>query len=213
MKYNEHKNLVWCLKEAETNYYQDVFDSNKNAVYNIWKTLNPIINPKAGSKSTSINKLLVDEKVIKDKSNISDAMNNHFCTIGEVLKSDLPDWRDIYKEYLPARVMDSFFIEPICNDDVGLEIRHLNPKKAPGPDCIGGKLIQLCPDIFSNNLTKIYNRAIQTGVYPHDMKRAQVIALYKKVQGMIPIIIARLASCQFLTIYLKISYAKDLFLS
>ena len=76
--------------------------------------------------------------------------------------------------------MNSFFIEPICNDDDGLEIRHLNPKKAPGPDCIGGKLIQLCPDIFSNNLTKIYNRDIQTGIYPHDMKLAQVIALYKK---------------------------------
>ena len=84
------------------------------------------------------------------------------------------------KKYLPAGVMNSFFIEPICNDDVGLEIRHLNPKKAPGPDCIGGKLIQLCPDIFSNNLTKIYNRAIQTGVHSYDMTLAQVIALYKK---------------------------------
>ena len=68
--------------------------------------------------------------------------------MGEVLKSELPDWGGRYKEYLPARVMNSFFIEPICNDDVGLEIRHLNPKKAPGPDCIGGKPIQLCPDIF-----------------------------------------------------------------
>ena len=107
-------------------------------------------------------------------------MNNHFCTIGEVLKSELPDWGSRYKEYLPARVINSFFIEPICNDDVGLEIRHLNPKKAPGPGCIGGKLIQFCPDIFSNNLTKIYNVAIQTDVYPHAMKLAQVIALYKK---------------------------------
>ena len=140
-------------------------------------------------------------------------MNNHFCTIGEVLKSELPDWGGRYKEYLPTRAMNSFFIEPICNDDVELEIRHLNPKKAPGPDCIGGKLIQLCPDIFSNNLTKIYNRAIQTGVYPHAMKLAQVIALYKKVQGMIPTIIAQLASCQSLTKYLKKNYVKDLFLS
>ena len=144
-------------------------------MYNIWTTLNPIINPKAGSKSTSINKLLIDGKVIKDKSNISDAMNNHFCTIGEVLKSESPVWGN-----RPATVMNSFFIEPICNDDIGLEIRHLNHKKAPGPECIGGKLIQLCSDIFSNNLTKIYNRAIQTGVYPHDKKLVQVIALLKK---------------------------------
>ena len=108
--------------------------------------------------------------------------------------------------------MNSFFIEPICNDDDGLEIRHLNPTKAPGPDCIGGKLIQLCSDIFSNNSTQIYNRAIQTGVDPHAMKLAQ--ALYKKkVQGMIQTIIAQLASCQSLTKYLKIFYVKDLFLS
>ena len=90
---------------------------------------------------------------IKDKSNISDAMNNHFCTIGGVLKSELPDWGR-YKEYLPTRVMNSFFIEPICNDDVGLEIRPLNPKIAPGPDCIDGKLIQLRSDICSNNSKK-----------------------------------------------------------
>ena len=102
MKYNKYKNFLRrCLKEAEINYYQDVFDSNKNSVYNIWKTLNPIINPKAGSKSTSINKLLVDGKVIKDKSNISDAMNNHFCTIGEVLKSDLPDGGTDIKSIYP----------------------------------------------------------------------------------------------------------------
>ena len=156
LEYNTYKNLLRrCLKEAETKFYQDVFDSNNNSVYNIWKTLNPIINPKAGSKSTSINKSLIDGKFIKDINNISDAMNNHFCTIGEVLTSELPDWGGRYKEFLPARVMNLFFIEPICNNDVGLEIRHLNPKKAPGPDCIGGKLIQLCPDIFSNILTKI----------------------------------------------------------
>ena len=76
-------------------------------------------------------------------------------------------------EYLPTRDVNSFFIEPICNDDVGLEIIHLNPKKAPGPDSIGGKLIQLRPDIFSNNLTKNYNRAIQTGVNPRAMKLAK----------------------------------------
>ena len=60
-------------------------------------------------------------------------------------------------------------------------IRNLTPQsKEQGPDCIGGKLIQLCPDIFSNDLTKNCNRAIQTGVYPHAMTLARVTALYKK---------------------------------
>ena len=136
--------------------------------------------PKSWAKSTFINRLFIDGKVIKDQNNIFDAMNNHFCTNGEVLKAELPAWAHRYQEYLPKRVMNSFFNEPICNNDGGLEIRRLNPKKAPVPDCIGGKLIQLCPDIISKNLTKIYNWAIRTGVYPHEMKLAHVIALYKK---------------------------------
>ena len=51
VKYNMYKNLLCIsLKGAETNYYQDVFDSTENFVYNKWKTLNPLINPKTGPK-------------------------------------------------------------------------------------------------------------------------------------------------------------------
>ena len=91
------------------------------------------MNRKAGSKSTSINELLIDVKIMKDKSIISDAMNNHFCTIGEVLKSKLPTWGDRCKEYLPTRVMYSFFTELIYSEDGGLAIRHLNPKNHQVP--------------------------------------------------------------------------------
>ena len=90
---------------------------------------------------------------------------------------------------------------------------HKSDELIPHWTCIGGKLMQLWPDIFSDNLTKIYNRAIQTGVYPHAMKLVQIIALYKKGQGMIPAIITQLTFSQSLTKYLKIFYVKDLFLS
>ena len=56
----------------------------------------------------------------------------------------------------------------------------MNPKKACGADNIGAKLIQTCPDIFPQNLTVIFNRAMQDGEYPAQMKIAKVIALYKK---------------------------------
>ena len=50
-------------------------------------------------------------------------------------------------------------------------------------------------------MIKIYNYnqiTIQMGVYPHDMKLAKAIALYKKVRGMVQINITWSASCQFL---------------
>ena len=53
--------------------------------------------------------------------------------------------------------------------------------KALGHDSIGTKIIHLCPDIFAENLSKIFNNAILQGVYPDamKMKKAKVIALFK----------------------------------
>ena len=61
-----------------------------------------------------------------------------------------------------------------------MEIKNLKPNKAPGHDMIGTKVIKLCPEIFANSLEKIYNRAIEMGLYPDDMKIAKVITLFKK---------------------------------
>ena len=47
-----------CLKEAEIKYYEELFDNHKNSVYNLWKSLNPIINHKRGKSLTPVNKLI-----------------------------------------------------------------------------------------------------------------------------------------------------------
>ena len=66
------------------------------------------------------------------------------------------------------------------------EIKRLNPKKSSGHDTIGGKVIQLCPNIFVYNLTKIFNNSIEIGEYPNDLKIAKVIALFKKGERHVP---------------------------
>ena len=45
-KYNARKTLLHkCLKEADVVYYNQLFEANKDSVYYLWKTVNPIINP------------------------------------------------------------------------------------------------------------------------------------------------------------------------
>ena len=55
-------------------------------------SLNPIVNPKKGKRATVIKKLIIDRKVILEKQNISDDMNEHFCTVGEKLQAEIPDY-------------------------------------------------------------------------------------------------------------------------
>ena len=59
-------------------------------------------------------------------------------------------------------------------------MKKLNPKKSCGPDNIGAKVIKLCPKIFAENLSIIYNKGIEIGKYPMALKVAKDIALFKK---------------------------------
>ena len=51
--------------------------------------------------------------------------------------------------------------------------------KAPGHDSIGTNIIHLCPEIFAENLSKLFNNSISQGVYLNAMKIAKIIALFK----------------------------------
>ena len=76
--------------------------------------------------------------------------------------------------------MQTFFVQPITASQVKCEILKLHSKNSSGDDNIGQNRIQLCSDVFSQNLSKIYNDSISKGEYPQQMKIARVIALYKK---------------------------------
>ena len=179
--YKTYKNILRkCLKEAEVKYYEELFDNHKNSVYNIWKTLNPIINPKKGKSFTTIKKLIIDQGVVVDKQQIANSMNDHFCNIGSKLKLEIPDYGRQYMDFMPQRIVHSFYLEPITADDILLEIKRLKQNKSPGHDLIGSKVIKLCPEIFASNMSKIYNWGIENGTYPEELKIAKVIALYKK---------------------------------
>ena len=62
----------------------------------------------------------------------------------------------------------------------------LHPRKAAGPDNIGNKILLLCPELFSYNLTVIYNHYIEIGEYPQALKIAKVIPIFKKSDRCLP---------------------------
>ena len=80
--------------------------------------------------------------------------------------------------YMAANIAENFFLQPITTHEIKLVILKLNPRKPPGDDNIGAKIIQIWPDIFAENLAKIYNNCITKGNYPDQMTIATVIAVF-----------------------------------
>ena len=129
---------------------------------------------------TRVNRLILGQRVVVDKQEISNSMNEHFGNIGNKLQSGIPDYGHKYRDYMPQRINNSFYLQPITTDDILLEIKRLKHNKSPGHDFIGSKVVKQCPEIFAMNLAKIYNWGIENGKYPDDLKIAKVITLYKK---------------------------------
>ena len=180
-KYKKYKALLRkCLKAAEQNYFCELFGDTKQSAYNLWKNLGPIINPNKKKKQRVLNKMCFDGKYVIVDQDIANHMNMYFCEIGEKLQDAIPDLGYDYKRYLPARVENIFFLLPTNIDEILNETKKLNPRKSSGPNDIGTKVIKLCPAIFAENLSLIYNKAIKTGKYPMALKVAKVIALFKK---------------------------------
>ena len=121
-EYNKCKNILrGVLKQAEIKYYENLFDEHKDSVYNMWKSLNPIMNHKKGKSATVIEKLIINRKVILEKQNISADMNEHFFNVGEKLQAEIPDYGLKYVEYMPPRTANSFYLELLTSEDIMLE--------------------------------------------------------------------------------------------
>ena len=136
-------------------YYDGLFQDTKTSSYNMWKNLGAIMNPNKKKLIFHINKLLYDGNIITDDKLISDSMNSYFCNIDIQLQQLMPKCGKAYIGYLPDRINNTFFLTPTDKEELKKkEIKKLNPRKSSGSDNIGARLIQLCPDIFADNLTK-----------------------------------------------------------
>ena len=82
-RYTHYKKIPErCIKQVENTYHYELFNSCLNRSRDTWKHLSNLLN-KRKSRSSMINKLIFDEQSITDPQERANALNDHFCTIGE----------------------------------------------------------------------------------------------------------------------------------
>ena len=185
-KYHRYRNiLTQTLQNAEVLHFKNILDDFKRSSYNIWRALNPIINPRKKAPLHILNKIVRNGQAITEGHAISESFNEYFCNIGHDLQNAIPKSSNSYRDFLPERVSQTFYLMPVTTEDIVKEIQSLNPRKSSGPDNIGPKIIQLCPHIFAENLVKMFNNSIEKGEYPTILKIAKVMALFKKGENYV----------------------------
>ena len=76
----------------------------------------------------------------------------------------------------------------VKKEEINILIKHLNPKKATGPDGIPLKIRKLSADIIVKHLTNIINTDLECSCFLENAKTAFVKPIYKKKADLIKII-------------------------
>ncbi|CAB4013442.1 Hypothetical predicted protein [Paramuricea clavata] len=121
-----------------------------------------------------------------DPKNISNILNKHFATCGQRLAAKMPHSEKHYSDYLQltnslnyTSQLDSFVFIPITERDIELEIITLPTKKAEGLYSCPSRIIKCAKLILSKPLADIFNRLIETGIYPNKLEILKIIPIYK----------------------------------
>ena len=80
---------------------------------------------------------------------------------------------------LTSEKTTSFFLKPVCETEVLMHIRQINPDKSMEPEGTPRKYLKLSAQIISPILAKLYNNCIQSGTYPRALKVGQVVPIHK----------------------------------
>ena len=181
--YKKLKNEVNInMKCSRKKYFSDKLLETKGDVKGTWKVLNSALGKR--SKTTHINSLVIDNQEITNPEDIVTNLNKHFTTIAEkTLKESEQDYCRIkkfhsvldYTSKLP-RTSERFRFAQISNTSIINAVSGLKNSKS---GTLPAKFLKDCISVVASSLDLIFNKSVQLGIYPNNLKIARICPIYK----------------------------------
>ena len=177
--YNSYRNFVTSrIRKSKLFYYSDLFSKHKSDSKRTWNILNGLIKSQ-NSNSSEVEKIVVNNSSICNKSEISEIFNTHFSTIGERITDSMQNIHRGHLRYLSnVSMSNSFFLRPITIQNVLDSIDGLKSKSC-SIEMYPVKILKILKEKIAPIFTQILNRSICDGYFPNFLKIARVIPLFK----------------------------------
>ena len=169
--------LTSLLRLSKKNHFSNRFEHFRNDVSSTWKLINSTIRP-GNKKKKDTKRIFHNNILITETEKIANALNSHFCTVGQKLRDALPQSNHNYRNFLPPSSISSIFLGPSTPTEVKQIILSLKNKKI-NIHSIPTKLYKINADILASPISSIYNEMLSLGIYPNVLKIACVTSLFK----------------------------------
>ena len=175
---------------------RDISDSKK-----FWKTIWLYLSDKGYNQT----KIIIVQKysVITDEKKNATLMNNYFTKVAKNLdlkpsaasnKKDIEETtkhfddhislckiNEVYSEILRE---DNFNLKMVSVDEVKKLVLKLNSKKSSTHGAIPANIIKQTMDVHLKDVTKTINHSLKEYTFPDELKKSEVIPVYKKVDPL-----------------------------
>ena len=177
-KYVAYRNrLNILLRKAEQIYYREKFETHKNNLTIVWKTIKGIINSKQTPSFTDY--IYINNERVTDKSLMAQKFNEYFTNIGPSLAKKISDINIDYMQYLKGNFKDTFCLFPTDPLEIISVASNLPNKTSYGHDNIPTDIGKLSVQCIASALCIIINSSFSTGIFPDALKIARVCPIYK----------------------------------
>ena len=109
---------------------------------------------------------------------ICEKFNEFFINVGPSLSKKIPVQNCSPDQYIKKKTIFSLYLEPVTEAEIRRLIMSLK-SSAPGYDNIRSSILKMSLPFICTPLTYISNLSLQEGVFPDELKIANVIPLFK----------------------------------
>ena len=176
--YKSYKQILQkTLIAAEKQYYHELVTRNKDNMKKSWGIIKDIINKNKNPVHRTKFKLS-NGSVTTDKMSVSEHFNDFFINIGPNLAKSIPHVKRMPMSYLGDALQETIFLEPVTCEEINSIVSNLK-NNATGSDDISAVYLKMSLPSIANPLVYICNMSLSEGVFPTQLKMANVVPLYK----------------------------------
>ena len=168
--------LNHLIRKAERKYYQDMLLENKSNLKKSWQILKGIINKR--KYRSAVQEFDSNGTIIKDGEQIPNKFNKFFVNVGSNLSRAIPKSNKDPRNFIQHTTYECFCVMPVNDEEVVKIISSFKDSSA-GWDELKPSIIKNIKGCIAMPLAHICNLSFKRGVFPMQLKIANVVPIYK----------------------------------
>ena len=181
--YKKYRNkLNQLIRSAERKHFHDALLEHKSNLQKSWQVIKTVINKR---KYTPVNtKFKVNGSTTNDGNVITNKFNPFFVNVGSVLAYSIASTDKNPVDYIQQDVINTLYFDPVTENEI-CKINGLLKDSAAGWDDLKSSMIKHIKESITVPLVHICNRSFVTGIFPSEIKIANVVPIYKSGDEML----------------------------